>query len=111
MVIHSAASYKDPANWEEDAATNVTGTIHVAQAAKAGGAKRLIHFQTALAYGRPQEVPIPVGHPVQPFTRYGISKAAGEPYLAMSGLPLASLPLANVPTSAERSGGQECGRT
>src|SRR3546814_9656062 len=58
MVIHSAASYKDPANWEEDAATNVTGTIHVAQAAKAGGAKRLIHFQTALAYGRPQEVPI-----------------------------------------------------
>src|SRR3546814_10256465 len=51
MVIHSAASYKDPANWEEDAATNVTGTIHVAQAAKAGGAKRLIHFQTALAYG------------------------------------------------------------
>src|SRR3546814_927070 len=96
MVIHSAASYKDPANWEEDAATNVTGTIHVAQAAKAGGAKRLIHFQTALAYGRPHEVPIPVGHPVQPFTSYGISKAAGEHYLAMSGLPLVSLRLANV---------------
>lgn len=96
MVIHSAASYKDPANWEEDAATNVMGTIHVAQAAKAAGAKRLIHFQTALAYGRPHEVPIPVGHPVHPFTSYGISKAAGEHYLAMSGLPLVSLRLANV---------------
>lgn len=96
LVIHSAASYKDPANWEEDAATNVLGTIHVAQAAKAAGAKRLIHFQTALAFGRPSEVPIPVDHPVQPFTSYGISKAAGEHYLAMSGVPLVSLRLANV---------------
>src|SRR3954453_21129067 len=26
-VVHSAASYKDPVDWPEDAATNVTGTI------------------------------------------------------------------------------------
>lgn len=96
IVIHSAASYKDPANWTEDAATNVQGTVHVAQAAMAVGVKRVIHFQTALAYGRPHEVPIPVDHPVQPFTSYGISKAAGEHYLAMSGLPMVSLRLANV---------------
>ena len=25
-VVHSAASYKDPANWREDIATNVEGT-------------------------------------------------------------------------------------
>lgn len=96
MVIHSAASYKDPANWAEDAATNVTGSVHIAQAASAAGAKRLIHFQTALAYGRPREVPIPVDHPVQPFTSYGISKTAGEQYLAMSDVPMISLRLANV---------------
>jgi len=96
LVIHSAAAYKDPADWAEDAATNVLGTIHVAQAAREAGAGRLIHFQTALAYGRPDQVPIPADHPARPFTSYGISKAAGEHYLAMSGLPLISLRLANV---------------
>ena len=32
-VIHSAAAYKDPADWHEDTATNIIGTINVAQAA------------------------------------------------------------------------------
>ncbi|MFP6901433.1 MAG: NAD-dependent epimerase/dehydratase family protein, partial [Opitutales bacterium] len=32
VVIHSAASYQDPSNWAEDAATNVAGAIHVAKA-------------------------------------------------------------------------------
>ena len=34
--------------------------------------------------------------PARPFTSYGISKQAGENYLAMSGLPFVSLRLANV---------------
>ncbi|WP_374300544.1 NAD-dependent epimerase/dehydratase family protein [Ferrovibrio sp.] len=95
-VIHSAAAYKDPADWREDTATNVTGTINVAEAARRHGVKRLVNFQTALAYGRPDSVPIPVTHPARPFTSYGISKAAGEQYLLMSGLPVVSLRLANV---------------
>ena len=49
-----------------------------------------------LCYGRPSEVPIPVDHPLRPFTSYGISKVAGEQYLSISGLPFASLRLANV---------------
>lgn len=95
-VIHAAAAYKDPANWAEDAATNVTGTIHVAKAALTAGVSRFVNLQTALCYGRPKQVPIPVDHPTAPFTSYGISKAAGEQYLLMSKLPVISLRLANI---------------
>jgi nucleoside-diphosphate-sugar epimerase len=95
-VVHSAASYKDPSNWQEDAATNVLGTINVIDAARTQKVARFLSFQTVLCYGRPDRVPIPVEHPLRPFTSYGISKVAGEQYLAMSGLPFASLRLANV---------------
>lgn len=95
-VVHSAAAYKDPADWREDAATNVTGTINVIDVARNHKISRLLNFQTVLCYGRPERVPIPVDHPLRPFTSYGISKVAGEQYLAMSGLPFASLRLANV---------------
>jgi len=56
----------------------------------------VVNFQTALCYGRPERVPIPVDHPERPFTSYGISKTAGERYLLSSGLPMVSLRLANV---------------
>jgi len=95
-VVHSAAAYKDPADWREDAATNVLGTINVVEAARSHQVARVLNFQTVLCYGRPDRVPIPVEHPLRPFTSYGISKVAGEQYLAMSGLPFASLRLANV---------------
>lgn len=95
-VIHSAAAYKDPHDWAEDAATNVLGSIHVARAALAAGVRRFVNFQTALCYGRPSHVPIPVNHPTAPFTSYGISKTAGEQYVCLAGLPVVSLRLANV---------------
>lgn len=95
-VVHSAASYKDPANWQEDIATNVEGTVNVVEAARTKGVSRVVNFQTVLCYGRPESTPIPVEHPLRPFTSYGISKVAGELYLAMSGLPFVSLRLANV---------------
>lgn len=95
-VIHSAAAYKDPANWQEDAMTNVVGSINVAKASIEEGVHQLINFQTALCYGRPKKVPIPSDHPVDPFTSYGISKAAGEKYLVNSGLNVISFRLANI---------------
>jgi nucleoside-diphosphate-sugar epimerase len=95
-VVHSAAAYKDPKDWVEDVATNVTGTIYVAKAALASGVKRFVNFQTALCYGRPAELPIPVSHPCSPFTSYGVSKVDGEAYLLQSELPLVSLRLANI---------------
>jgi UDP-glucose 4-epimerase len=95
-VIHSAAAYKDPDDWLEDTRTNVEGTINVVRAAKVSGVSRVINFHTALGYGRPTVVPIPVDAPNRPFTSYGISKQAGENFLAMSGVPFVSLRLANV---------------
>lgn len=96
VVVHSAAAYKDPDDWVEDAQTNVIGSAHVARATKACGARRLINFQTALCYGRPQQLPIPANHPTQPFTSYGISKTAGEQLMMLSGVPCLSLRIANV---------------
>lgn len=95
-IVHSAASYKDPNDWAEDARTNILGTIHLVAAAKEARVERLINFQTALCYGRPKTIPIPVDHATNPFTSYGISKTAGEQVIAASGLPFVSLRLANV---------------
>jgi UDP-glucose 4-epimerase len=96
IVIHAAASYKDPDDWVEDSLTNVIGSAHVARAAKVHGVSRLIYFQTALCYGRPQVLPIPPDHPTTPFTSYGISKTAGEQLTKLSGVPTLSLRIANV---------------
>jgi len=96
VIVHSAAAYKDPNDWLEDTATNVDGSIHVARAAAAHGVRRIVNFQTALVYGRPDTVPIPVTQRVAPFTSYGITKAAGEQFLRMGSVPVVSLRLANV---------------
>jgi len=95
-VIHAAASYKDPADWHGDAEVNVTGSLNVLRAAERAGVTRFVNLQTALCYGRPTTVPIPVDHPTAPFTSYGISKTAGEQYMLMSDLPVVSLRLANI---------------
>lgn len=96
LVINSAAAYKDPSNWAEDTQTNVLGAIYVAKAALENEVRRLINFQTALCYGRPKQLPIPVDHATGPFTSYGISKTAGEAFLLQSGLSVVSFRLANI---------------
>ncbi|GFO80477.1 MAG: nucleotide sugar epimerase [Methyloceanibacter sp.] len=95
-VVHCAAAYKDPSNWREDASTNISGTINIARACEAAGVNRLVNFQTALCYGRPDSVPISIDAPLRPFTSYGISKTAGEQYLMMADVPALSFRLANV---------------
>ncbi len=96
IVVHSAAAYKDPDNWQQDANTNVIGAINVAKLAEKYQAKKIINFQTALCYGRPSQVPIPIEHPVAPFTSYGISKTAGEQFMLNASVPVVSLRLANI---------------
>lgn len=97
IVVHAAASYKDPDNWEEDARTNELGTINVVRAAKRTNVGRLIYFQTALGYGlRPLEQPITLNHPRRPEgSSYAISKTAGEMYIELSGIEYISFRLAN----------------
>jgi UDP-glucose 4-epimerase len=97
VVVHAAASYKDPDNWAEDVRTNVLGSVRVTKAAQRLGSRRLIYLQTALCYGlHPVEQPITLDHPIRPgASSYAISKTAGEQYIARSGIQYQSFRLAN----------------
>ena len=101
IVVHAAASYKDPEAWEEDVDTNITGTINIVRASKAANVKRIIYFQTALCYGlHPIEQPITFNHPLysgkyEGGSSYAISKTGGEQYIELSGMDFVSFRLAN----------------
>jgi UDP-glucose 4-epimerase len=97
LVIHAAASYKDPSDWVGDAITNVAGTAAVVQASVRHNVGRFIYFQTALCYGLlPDEQPITIDHELRPWdSSYAISKTGGEAYIKMSGLDYMSFRLAN----------------
>jgi UDP-glucose 4-epimerase len=101
VVVHAAASYKDPGNWREDALTNVLGTVHVVKAAQKHKVKRLVYFQTSLCYGlKPLEQPITLTHPYfsgayPGGSSYAISKTTAEQYVELSGLNFISFRLAN----------------
>jgi len=98
VLVHTAASYKDPEDWYNDALTNVVGGANLVQAAKAHGVKRFIYFQTALCYGvKPLQQPIRLDHPKFPAnSSYAISKTAAEDYLEISGIDFVTFRLANV---------------
>jgi UDP-glucose 4-epimerase len=97
VVVHTAASYKDPDDWQSDALTNCVGSANVARACKTFGVGRLIYFQTALCYGtNPREQPITLDHPLDPVnSSYAISKTAGEHYIQLSGVDWVTFRLAN----------------
>jgi UDP-glucose 4-epimerase len=98
LVIHAAASYKDPNNWKRDSLSNVLGTVNIVESAKKHNVKRVIYFQTALCYGtKPLENPITLSHPILPEgSSYSISKTAAEQYLHLSGMDYVTFRLANV---------------
>jgi UDP-glucose 4-epimerase len=97
IVLHAAASYKDPEDWYSDALTNCVGSANVARACRSYRVGRLIYLQTALCYGtRPREQPISLSHPIDPVnSSYAISKTAGEHYIQLSGVDWLTFRLAN----------------
>ena len=101
-VVHAAASYKDPSDWEEDVQTNIIGTINIVNACKQFDVSQLIYFQTALCYGlAPLEKPIKLNHPLfssksKGGSSYAISKTGGEQYIELSGLDFISFRLSNI---------------
>jgi UDP-glucose 4-epimerase len=98
VVVHTAASYKDPENWSTDALVNAVGGANIAKACKTYKVRRLIYFQTALCYGtKPIQQPIRLDHPINPVnSSYAISKTAGEHYVQFSGVEWVTFRLANV---------------
>ncbi|HET6889906.1 MAG TPA: NAD-dependent epimerase/dehydratase family protein [Pyrinomonadaceae bacterium] len=96
VVLHAAASYKDPENFIGDAATNVLGTAVTVKNSQRLNVRRLIYLQTALCYGDPVEQPIMLNHRIEPGkSSYAISKTAGEQYIQLSHLDWISFRLAN----------------
>jgi len=84
VVFHLAAqidvrlSVDQPA---EDARTNVLGTIHVLESARAAGARRVVNTSSGGAiYGDAEVLPTPEGHPIKSLAPYGQGKYAAEGY-------------------------------
>lgn len=95
VVVHAAASYKDPRDWRTDTTTNVLGTVNVIEESIRKEVKRFIYLQTSLCYGPPQESPITLSHPLNPKNSYAITKTAAELLILFSGLNVVSFRLAN----------------
>lgn len=98
VIVHTAASYKDPDDYLNDSLTNCVGAANLLTAMKAHGTPRIIYFQTALCYGlKPLQQPVRLDHPKLPAnSSYAISKTAAEDYIEISGLDYVSFRLANV---------------
>ena len=98
VVVHAAASYKDPGDWYEDLETNGVGGLNLVWASKEHNARRFIYFQTALVYGvNPLTNPITLDHPKRvDNSSYAITKGISEDFLTLSGLDYVTFRLANV---------------
>ena len=98
VLIHTAASYKDPNDWYNDTLTNSVGGANLISAAKENKVGRFIYFQTALCYGVfPTEQPVTLSHPINPDnSSYSITKTTTEQFLRLSGLDHVTFRLANV---------------
>ena len=84
-----------------DAAVNVIGAINVLEAARAHGARRVIHSSTGGGlYGDAEELPTPEDDPIRPLAPYGQGKLAAEGYCCLysrlHGLSTISLRYGNV---------------
>lgn len=82
-VFHLAAliavpfSYKSPASYE---AVNVRGTLHLLEACRRVGIRRLIHTSTSEVYGTAVRIPIAEDHPLQGQSPYAASKIAADKF-------------------------------
>ena len=98
VIVHAAASYKNPHDGYNDTLTNCVGGANIIDAAKVFKVKRFIYFQTALCYGqKPIEQPITLNHPRIPSgSSYAITKTTNEFFLELSGIDYVTFRLANV---------------
>ncbi len=81
-------------------ATNVDGSMAVAEAARLSGVSRLIYAASSTCYGLPDTVPTPETAPIRPMYPYALSKYIGEEIILnwhkIYGLPAISLRFFNV---------------
>lgn len=67
-----------------DLNSNVTSTLHLLEACRETGVKRVVFASSGgTIYGIPEQIPTPETAPTDPITAYGISKLAIEKYLGL----------------------------
>ncbi|MHB8398580.1 MAG: NAD-dependent epimerase/dehydratase family protein [Candidatus Limnocylindrales bacterium] len=88
-VIHAAAqvsvsaSFRDPIR---DARTNILGTLHVLEGARAAGCSGFLYITTGGAlYGDSVRTPSREDDPIAPASPYGLTKWVGERYAELLG--------------------------
>ena len=82
-IFHQAAmrsvprSVADPLGANEN---NVSGTLHVFEAARRAGVRRVVYASSSSVYGDRPELPKQEDQPPAPISPYAVSKLAGEQY-------------------------------
>jgi len=86
--------------WSECHQTNITGTIHVFEAARDHGHLPVVYASSAAIYGANEDVPLPESAPARPLTAYGADKYACElhavPAFEIHGVPTTGMRFFNV---------------
>ncbi len=89
--------------------TNVTGTFHVLEAARAAGVRRLVYAASSSSYGIPDAYPTPESAEIRPQYPYALTKYMGEElvlhWARTYKLPAVSLRLFNVYGPRSRTSG------
>ena len=81
VVFHLAALIAIPYSYtavESFIDTNVTGTMHVLEAARRAGVRRVIQTSTSEVYGTPETLPITETHRLNAQSPYAASKVAAD---------------------------------
>lgn len=102
-VFHLAAlvsvveSVENPLKAE---ACNATGTLHVLEAARQAGVRRVVQASSCAVYGNTEQLPISEAEPPQPLSPYATTKLAaeqwGQLYSTLYGLEAVALRFFNV---------------
>jgi UDP-glucose 4-epimerase len=83
VVYHQAALPSVPRSIEEPLeshAANATGTLHVLEAARRSGVRRVVYAASSSAYGDTEVLPKTESMPTRPLSPYALQKLVGEEY-------------------------------
>ena len=85
VVFHQAAQMSVKASVDDpmyDAQMNILALINLLEACAIAGVRKVVFASSGATYGSPVYLPIDEQHPQRPESPYGITKFAGELYLA-----------------------------
>lgn len=81
IIFHLAASVGNKRSIDypiDDSQINVIGTLHLLEAARKHGARKVVFSSSAGIFGELKTLPIREDHPLDPITPYGASKLGAE---------------------------------